>query len=276
MLSITSDYFQSTGDPQPYLKRIAEAGFTHVHWCHEWFTDRIYTGEEIRQIEGWFKEYRLSLLNLHGSAGQEKFWVSSQENQRLAGIDLVQNRIEMAARLGSQVVIMHIPSTAPAEERPAWMVQIRKSLDDIEPFARRHSVIVALENMAGDDFEMLGTLLAEYDPDFLGLCYDSGHANMGGVGLDGLEPLKDRLTAVHLHDNDGMNDQHKIPFTGTVDWNRLTRIIHCSAYRECINLEVVIRATGIQDEAEFLRQSYNAGEKLAQMLDNKDIHEAQE
>ena len=44
MLSITSDYFQSAGDALPYLQRIAEAGFTHVHWCHEWATDYIEHG----------------------------------------------------------------------------------------------------------------------------------------------------------------------------------------------------------------------------------------
>ncbi len=31
MLSITPDYVESTGDPQPYLERIAAAGFTHIH-----------------------------------------------------------------------------------------------------------------------------------------------------------------------------------------------------------------------------------------------------
>ena len=69
MLSITSDYFQSYGDPQPYLKRIADAGFTHVHWCHHWNTDFLYSQPEIHQISRWFKEYDLRLLNLHASCG---------------------------------------------------------------------------------------------------------------------------------------------------------------------------------------------------------------
>lgn len=268
MLSITSDYFQSTGDPQPYLRRIAEAGFTHVHWCHEWATDRIYTSDEIHLIKGWFQEYGLQLLNLHGSHGQEKHWFSQDENRRQAGIALVQNRIRMTATLGGEVIIMHIPSTAPAEERQGWLVQIRKSLDDLQPFSKSHAVRMALENMVADDFEMLETILAEYDPGFLGFCYDAGHANIGGEGIMGLERLKDRLIAVHLHDNDGSDDQHKIPFTGTVDWTSLTAVIASSAYRQCVNLEVLIRETGIQDESEFLRQAHAAGDKLTQLIEN--------
>jgi hypothetical protein len=36
MLAITSDYAKSTGCPEPHLRQIAEAGFSHVHWCHHW------------------------------------------------------------------------------------------------------------------------------------------------------------------------------------------------------------------------------------------------
>ena len=47
--------------------------------------------------------------------------------------------------------------------------------------------------------------------------------------------------------------------------------IASSAYQECVNLEVVIRETGIQDEAEFLSQAHTAGEKLTQ-LNKKPAH----
>ena len=42
MLSMTSDYVTETGCPEPYLRRIAEAGFSRVHWCHQWNTDFLY------------------------------------------------------------------------------------------------------------------------------------------------------------------------------------------------------------------------------------------
>ena len=42
MLSITTDYAKDVGDPSPYLRSIAEAGFSHLHWCHQWNTDFLY------------------------------------------------------------------------------------------------------------------------------------------------------------------------------------------------------------------------------------------
>jgi sugar phosphate isomerase/epimerase len=260
MLSITSDYVESYGDPQPYLERIARAGFTHVHWCHHWNTDFIYSSHEIEQIARWFKEYGLQLLNLHASHGREKYWCSFEEYQRRAGVELVQNRIAMTAQLGADVIIIHVPT------RMEQIEPVRRSLDELLPFAQRYSVRIAVENMESDDFDMLTTLLNEYDSSVLGLCYDSGHGHIDGGGLDHLERVKGRLIALHLHDNDSKDDQHKIPFTGTVDWERLARLIAASPYDKCINLEVVIQNTGIKDEDEFLRQAHAAGMKLNEMV----------
>ncbi len=39
MLSVTTDYITSSGDPSPWLQQAAEAGFSHIHWCHQWCTD---------------------------------------------------------------------------------------------------------------------------------------------------------------------------------------------------------------------------------------------
>jgi len=106
MLSVTSDYVVSTGCPAPYLRAIAEAGFTHVHWCHEWCTDRVYAPDEIAQIGRWLKQFGLGVTDLHASAGVERRWGAPRDDVRRAGETLVVNRMEMAARLGTDVVIL--------------------------------------------------------------------------------------------------------------------------------------------------------------------------
>ena len=34
-IAIATDYKGSSGDPEDSLERIAKAGFTHLHWCHQ-------------------------------------------------------------------------------------------------------------------------------------------------------------------------------------------------------------------------------------------------
>ncbi len=50
-ISITTDYAGATGAPEPALRRIAGAGFTHIHWCHHFNDDFVYGGYEVDGIK---------------------------------------------------------------------------------------------------------------------------------------------------------------------------------------------------------------------------------
>jgi sugar phosphate isomerase/epimerase len=263
MLSLTTDYARDKGDPSPYLRRIAEAGFSHVHWCHQWNTDFLYAGCETEQIAAWLSDYGLALLDLHGSVGPEKNWAAAEEYRRLAGVELVRNRLEMTARLGGGVVIMHAGIGASQDGTvPAWDC-LRRSLDELEPCARELEVRIAIEN---GDWPLIHAVLGAYSPAYVGLCYDSGHGNVDGVGLANLTTLKDRLISVHLHDNDGKSDQHRLPFSGTIDWAAFVTILGASAYTKCISMESNMGKEGILEEEEFLAQASAAGQRLSSML----------
>lgn len=264
-LSVTTDYARDAGSPEPCLRRIAEAGFTHVHWCHQWNTDFLYCRAEIDQIGIWLREYGLTLCDIHASAGVEKKWGSEVEYERSAGVELVRNRIEMAAQLGGDVIIMHIDH-APDDpvEREAYWARMCRTFDALEPHARSSGVRIALENGV---FPTIREALRRYSPDFLGLCYDSGHGNLIPNGLEELESLKERLISVHLHDNDGRKDWHRFPYSGTIDWTRLTTILASSSYRKCPSVELNMRNCEYEDEAAFLTEAYRAGQRLAQALD---------
>ncbi len=263
-LAVTTDYAKDTGNPEPYLARIAKAGFSHVHWCHQWNTDFLYSRSETEQIGAWLNEHGLRLLDLHASAGVEKKWSSPREYERLAGVDLVVNRIEMTAALGGDVVVMHTGSPDPAAPQTFWL-QLGMSLADIEPFAARYGVRIALEN---GDWAILRPILEEFSPNYVGLCYDSGHGNLRPDSLGELERLKDRLISIHLHDNDGSGDQHNLMFAGAVPWDRLATIIANSAYSKCVSMEVSMRNAGIADEGPFLAKAYETGVRFSRMIDD--------
>lgn len=59
------------------------------------------------------------------------------------------------------------------------------------------------------------------DPEHIGICYDFGHANLQTDGLTHREKLNligRRLQAVHVQDNHGNEDEHFLPFFGSIDW----------------------------------------------------------
>lgn len=268
-LSITTDYATDTGNPEPYLRQIAEAGFSHVHWCHHWNTDFLYLPPEIDQIARWLRGFGLQLLDTHASDGREKRWASPLEYERLAGVELVKNRIDFTAALGGNAVVMHIPDQHERANDPLIWDQLRRSLDALESYGQSRRIRIAIENTgnAGGNYENIAELLAAYSPDYLGLCYDCGHGALHGRGLDQLEAMKHRLVAVHLHDNDGHSDLHRLPFTGVVDWPRLAGIIARSSYAKCVSMESNMHCDTAQDERDFLARAFAAGSRLAEMIE---------
>ena len=269
MLSLTTDYTVDTGCPEPYLRRIAEAGFTHVHWGHQWTGEFLYSDPEIRQIKQWLAEYGLQLNDLHASLGVEKNYGSVREYERQAGVLLVANRLAMTAELGSDVAILHMPGIRDQLDNvPDVWEQIWRSFDELVPVIRSTGVRIAVEN---GPIRHIANILDRYPPDQFGMCYDCGHGNCGHTntegGMDEFEPLKSRLLAVHLHDNDSTGDQHLLPFEGTVDWDRLARIIAESSYAKPVSLESGTTQPDLDTELAWLDEAFVAATRVHEMIE---------
>ena len=115
------------------------------------------------------------------------------------------------------------------------------------PFAKRHGVTLCLENMftrhggklyaaccsdisfACRLMDALNGLAGERR---FGFCLDTGHLLLVGKDVrQAMRQLGDRLEAFHIHDNNGIEDQHMAPFTGVLDWDRFVeglRELHCA------------------------------------------------
>ena len=211
----------------------------------------------------------LKLLDIHGSNGIGRSWGSTPEDERLTGVELIRNRIDMTARLSGCAVVLHLPPkpNGPQDFDRYW-ASLRRSLDELKPHAMAASVRIALENMENDGFEDLERIFSIYDSGFLGLCYDSGHGNIGRCGLDNLEQFRDRLISIYIHDNNGKEDQHDLPFTGIVDWAWLALLIADSPYEGCVSLESNMRGQNI-DEQSYLEQARQAGSVLARLIETQ-------
>jgi sugar phosphate isomerase/epimerase len=95
------------------------------------------------------------------------------------------------------------------------------ALEELSLFARQRGVEILLENIPNDlstaerlwQFEELTHL-------HLNFCFDTGHANMGAGVESTYERMKPRIRSTHVHDNNGKDDSHLVPFAseGTVDW----------------------------------------------------------
>ena len=245
-IAVNTDYFEDTNSPELYIRLAAEAGFTHMMWCHHWNTDFIYSSPEIAQIKQWLNTYGIQLQDVHGTDGKEKCWYSEEEYRRKAGVELVINRILMLKELGGTgTLVMHPPrfNVSDTPEKTALTakraVSIRRTLDELMPLLQKYDARISLENLPHGNWELLSELLDSYPSEQIGFCFDSGHCNLKiRTHYAESEKYASRMIALHLHDNDGTGDLHQPPFTGTFNWEWLAEVLKKADYSMPLNFEI--------------------------------------
>lgn len=286
-LAISTDYYADSArleDIQSLLKKVSEAGFTYIHWCHEWCGDYTYSEYEMKQIREWMDEYHLKSKALHATHGSSKNeyglswharkdYTSEWEYNRKAGVELIKNRVDLAACLGASEIVLHlfIPHVAIAEGRVKkenFYRQVEKSMDELMPYCMEKGVRICIENLFGMPEEDIrgqwDWFMEKYPKEFIGFCLDSGHANIiwHEKMTEIIRKYGERIFAVHLHDNDGIDDLHRVPGEGTIDWEEVMTALAESAYELPLTLEVV---GSHEDEDEFLAKAYQKGEWLTRL-----------
>ena len=232
-LGINTDYeaeYVKIEEIEESIRRIAGAGFSHMHWCYEWDGDYIYSRSEMEQIRGWMDKYGLKAKSLHSSKGSRgvgngrmdvhyrKDYTSTIEYNRVAGVELIKNRVELAHILGTTEIVLHmylpyLDFEEKPETKEIFYGQAYKSLDELQPFCLEKKVRICIENLyeaPGEmQLEQFDRLFARYPAEFLGLCLDTGHANLvwGNEFITKFaDRFKDRLYSVHIHDNFGWGE----------------------------------------------------------------------
>ena len=280
---MTSDFHgqsRNSADLKNTLERIAGAGFSHVHWCHEFNTCYMYSVYEMFQIKEWCDEAGLLVKGVHASIGEKnsdlKNYISSNEYNRMAGVDLVKNRIEMARILETDSIVLHFnfPWECVGNDNNlnVSLKPVFKSLDELEPYCRIRKVKICIENSGGSPAQcnpVYDILFGRYSGDFLGLCFDTGHANhCKGNCLEYAQRYNDRLFMIHVDDNHGESDEHTLPFEGIFDWEGFVPVLAGSPYEFPVLLEPIYREEE-KDDTAWLKRAFDAGNRFSEMVEKR-------
>ncbi len=289
------------------LRRIAKAGFSHIHWCHEWNGDYTYSIYEMRQIKSWMEELGLKCKGLHATEGcrrtegspnpyhyryryqNRRDYTSENEYNRRAGAELIRNRMEMAYVLETDAIVLHMLLPYKSFEQDSsfkerYYQQVYKSLDELETYSRETGVRICVENMDGTpnihQIDQFDRLFSRYKPEFLGFCFDTGHGMItGDDSLELVRRYQQRLYMMHVNDNHGAKSE--LSFEVLEEMNGCDE--HLNPFRGKVNWEeyaklvagspyelpIVMEVSKRDaDEEEFLRESMETGRKITDMILN--------
>ena len=144
------------------------------------------------------------------------------------------NGIMTAKEIGIDTVVIH-----PFDEHDDTLVAnyfVKERFKRLGDIAGNNGIRLALENL--DFSSPLVDIINYADNEFVGLCFDTGHNNVENKDdLYLLETFKDRLFAIHVHDNNSNRDEHILPFEGTIKWDIMREAINKTNYNRSLVLE---------------------------------------
>lgn len=176
---------------------------------------------------------------------------------------LIENtRLDLLATkaLGSPVCVIHNATSiflGPDPDRELMQGLSFDMFSRMLPYAKENGIKIATETFGdavrysavdffGDinEFETAYANIKAVDEikDSFTICVDTGHSNKAmryGNPKPGdvIRRLGKEVTCLHLNDNDTLTDQHKIPLSGTIDWDDVWNALDEIGYNGIYNME---------------------------------------
>ncbi len=250
--------YKIDSEPKERIKLIEDTGFDGVF---------LYSQYNPREYIDLLSKSKLHIETLHlpykeiegGVSIDPKYvnvlWSESERSDKY--INWIIEEIYFAQNYGIKNVVAHITGgNNPPQMNEVGLNNILRILNVCEAL----DINFCMENTRRTDY--IQYVFDNLKSDNLKFCFDSGHANAFTQNLETFpwHLMGNKLQCVHLHDNDGISDQHLQPFAGNINWDKLINIIYKYSPEIQLTLEVrcSIEQKSMFTEREYLELCYNS------------------
>ena len=250
-------------NPKDMIDTIYKVGFRNIFL--QWYNDDSLKMLQEEQLE-YARKIGLNVAFVHlGYKRINDIWDETlQEEEVSKVVDEYIEDIKACSKYGIDLVIMHLTSKFDAPEyNEKGLERLRRIIEVAEELG----IKIAFENTKIRGY--LEYVFTNINSKNIGLCYDAGHCHAHFDDEFNYEMFKNKIFAVHLHDNDKSSDQHLIPFDGTIDWNNVVSKLRECNYNGPVTLELSYRNEYLEVDVEnFYKRGYSTGETLRKMFEN--------
>ncbi len=198
-----------------------------------------YSASQVKKI---LDEYELIPASYHCDFGEHIDLANDSSISRESSVNNIASEAEFAEKLEIRDMVVH-PCGVECENDAA-RDNFRRSLELLAKKMELFGVRCLIENIPaeypyGSEPGILAADVSELQSPLLGLCFDTGHANMSASGVDAqIRDTKGFMHFMHTHDNDGTRDNHRLPFTSGIDWKSVSDALREIRYDGPLCLEV--------------------------------------
>lgn len=239
--------------PVQTIHAIKNAGFDGVFL--QWF-NKDWEFSQVDQLE-LCRELGLEIPFVHlGYKNINSLWEEGIEGEEL--IEGYLNDFEVCKKHDINLVVMHLTSKTDAKgPNVIGLERVKKLVKKAEEIG----IKIAFENTK--IWGYLEYIFENIKSDNIGVCFDIGHCHAHFDGKFSWEYFKDKIWAIHLHDNDKSSDQHLLPFDGTIDWEYFVGKLKEANFSGPITLESCYRRNYLEMTLdEFYKLSLERAKQL--------------
>lgn len=292
-ISTSINIFFGGGPVYYQMKRVYDAGFRFMDinfadWVDERSGDGFFPQSDaawedwLSEIERFCRDYGVTLNQAHGPL----FNILDEGPRGDHLRKMCLPTLQAAARLGIPWVVFHAGTAEGDFSDPAHVADLKEKnhrfFDPLVKEAEKLGVGIALENMS-DRFSRNGgcycahtedliDLCDSFHSDCVGICWDTGHANLQGVDQRAaINQIGSRLKCLHIQDSDGKTDQHTAPFYGCIDWNAVIGGLQDIGYTGDLTFEAHMLTRKLPESCKDagLMLMYQIGRELKSRFDRK-------
>ena len=193
------------------LKTMAELGFTATFYMSK-------TVERMEQLSRLCAAENIRFDTLHAPFDHiNDMWLEGEGGQRM--LSELKDCVDQCLVVGAPIAVVHLSS----KMKPPTITDIgRGRFEDLVAYAQKKGVKIAFENQR--KLFNLAWAFETFGPeDGVGFCWDCGHENCFTPGKQFMPLFGDRLICTHIHDNDGVQDAHTLPYYGSTDWEQVAQ-----------------------------------------------------
>ena len=177
-------------------------------------------------------------------------------------VDRYKNDIKTCKENGIAMVVMHLTSK---KQAPMYGEIGLNRIKKITQYAKELDIKVAFENTKIKGY--LEYVLENIKDENVGICFDSGHYHVHFNDEFNFDFFKNRIFAVHLHDNDKSDDLHLLPLDGTINWKYVMEKLKECNYNGPITMELCYRYNYLNLSLDdFYKIGYERGLELNKFL----------
>ncbi len=169
--------------------------------------------------------------NLHAPFRKiNSIWEEGEEGEQML-LSLLK-AVDDAKKYDIPTIVIHLSSG----KTPPRVSDLGFSrFDRLFQYAKEQGITLAIENQR---FFGIFSLFMDYYPEAK-FCFDTGHNVCFTKNKPFIETFGDRMVALHTHDNNTEEDEHRIPFDADIDFGPMMIEIADTPYKGSLMLEVI-------------------------------------